>query len=164
MSPWTARTIGSSAEDPADQSPPRPENVIGKARAGAASPRRLSSDDDGSTYSADTEHEGQRGRLLPLSTLRYKSVSPAAAPSRSWRAKGTALWTVNKGLVLVLVAQLFGALMNVTTRLLETSADRMNAFQVRPRSPKLRGACLPVGGRLMGWSRSCSYAWASPCC
>ncbi|KAI4199346.1 MAG: hypothetical protein LQ346_002583 [Caloplaca aetnensis] len=145
MSP---RTVGSSAEDPADQSPPRPENVIG------ASARRLSSDDDGSTYSADNEHEGQRGRLLPLSTLRYKSVSPAAAPSRSWRAKGIALWIANKGLLLVLVAQLFGALMNVTTRLLETSADHMNAFQVMF---VRMGITLLLGSVYMWWAQVDQY-------
>ncbi|KAL8927781.1 MAG: hypothetical protein Q9208_002197 [Pyrenodesmia sp. 3 TL-2023] len=133
----TLRTIGKgvgSAEDPADQSPPRPKKADGKGRGRAVSPPqpsfRQSSDDDRSIYSADDEHEGQRGRLLAPSILRYKSVSPTTAPSWSWRAKGNALWTANKGLVLVLVAQFFGGLMNVTTRLLETSVDHLNAFQV----------------------------------
>ncbi|KAL8744006.1 MAG: hypothetical protein Q9184_008047 [Pyrenodesmia sp. 2 TL-2023] len=110
----TLRTIGkdvNSVEHPADQSPPRPEKANGKSRGGAVSPPqpsfRLSSDDDRSIYSAENEHDGQRGRLLAPSALRYKSVSPTTAPSGSWRAKGNALWTASKGLVLVLVAQLY---------------------------------------------------------
>lgn len=118
--------------------PPRPEAGNGKVEAQPfrdlaplTHSFRPSSDDAGSTYSADNENERQRGRPLDSTFLRYQSVSPA--PPRSWRAKGNALWTANKGLVLVLVSQLFGALMNVTTRLLETSEAPLNSFQVRRR-------------------------------
>ncbi|KAI4262636.1 MAG: hypothetical protein L6R42_002193, partial [Xanthoria sp. 1 TBL-2021] len=90
---------------------------------------RPSSDDNGSIYSADNENERQRGRLLTPAALRHQSVSPAF-PARSWKARCNALWLANKGLLLVLVAQLFGVLMNVTTRLLETSGNPLNTFQV----------------------------------
>ncbi|KAI4109651.1 MAG: hypothetical protein LQ339_001764 [Xanthoria mediterranea] len=92
-------------------------------------PLRPSSDDNGSIYSADNANERQRGRLLTPAALRHQSVSPAP-PTRSWKARCNALWLANKGLLLVLVSQLFGALMNVTTRLLETSGNPLNTFQV----------------------------------
>ncbi|KAL8728968.1 MAG: hypothetical protein Q9166_005063 [cf. Caloplaca sp. 2 TL-2023] len=88
-----------------------------------------SSDDNDSIYSADNENERQRGRLLAPSTLPDESISPA--PAQSWRAKCIALWIANKGLVLVLISQLFAALMNVTAMLLETSGEPLNTFQVR---------------------------------
>lgn len=90
---------------------------------------RPSSDDNGSIYSADNANERRRGRLLTPAALRHQSVSPAP-PARSWKARCNALWLANKGLLLVLLSQLFGALMNVTTRLLETSGNPLNTFQV----------------------------------
>ncbi len=92
-------------------------------------PFRSSSDDNGSIYSADNANERQRGRLLTPAALRHQSVSPPP-PARSWKARCNALWLANKGLLLVLVSQLFGALMNTTTRLLETSGNPLNTFQV----------------------------------
>ncbi|CAL8581907.1 hypothetical protein XPA_007587 [Xanthoria parietina] len=92
-------------------------------------PFRPSSDDNGSIYSADNANERQRGRLLTPAALRHQSVSPPP-PARSWKARCNALWLANKGLLLVLVSQLFGALMNTTTRLLETSGNPLNTFQV----------------------------------
>ncbi|KAI4183050.1 MAG: hypothetical protein L6R41_005632 [Letrouitia leprolyta] len=89
---------------------------------------RSYSDENASIYSADNENERSRSRLLHPVGLRHHSTSPA--PSPSFRAKCRSLWIANKGLVLVLVAQLFGALMNVTTRLLETSGEPLNTFQV----------------------------------
>ncbi|KAL8654252.1 MAG: hypothetical protein Q9210_001628 [Variospora velana] len=103
-----------SQSDTSDQPPPRPDSN-GKAHSesqGLLAPLQItsrpSSDDDGSIYSADNENERQRGRLLAPTTARYQSVSPA--PARSWRAKCKALWTVNKGLALVLLSQLFDSL------------------------------------------------------
>ncbi|KAL8659422.1 MAG: hypothetical protein Q9226_000449 [Calogaya cf. arnoldii] len=111
-----------------DRSPPRPlEKKFGRKKDTPSF--RPSSDDDGSIYSANTENERQRGRLLPPNVRRHQSVSPAP-PARTWKARCNALWLANKGLVLVLVSQLFGALMNVTTRLLETSGNPLNTFQV----------------------------------
>ncbi|KAL8854668.1 MAG: hypothetical protein Q9221_000450 [Calogaya cf. arnoldii] len=90
---------------------------------------RPSADDNGSIYTAENENARQRGRLLPPTVRRHQSISPAP-PARSWKARCNALWLANKGLVLVLVSQFFGALMNVTTRLLETSGNPLNTFQV----------------------------------
>ncbi|KAL8924981.1 MAG: hypothetical protein Q9172_002463 [Xanthocarpia lactea] len=117
-----------------DRSPPRQDkHKPGKLQQYLDNPLqtsfRASSDDSGSIYSADNENERQRGRLFAPTALRYQSISPAP-PARSWRAKCNALWFANKGLVLVLISQLFGALMNVTTRLLETSGNPLNTFQV----------------------------------
>ncbi|KAL9030537.1 MAG: hypothetical protein Q9196_001358 [Gyalolechia fulgens] len=111
-----------------DQALPRPTtNKDGRVEP-LQIPFRSSSDDNPSIYSADNENERLRGRLLPPAGLRYHSTSPA--PPKSFRARCGSLWTANKGLVLVLVSQLFGALMNVTARLLETSGEPLNTFQV----------------------------------
>ncbi|KAL8948671.1 MAG: hypothetical protein Q9222_005168 [Ikaeria aurantiellina] len=91
---------------------------------------RPSADGNGSIYSADNENERQRGRLLSPSPLRQPSISPAPVHAQSWRARCSALWVANKGLVLVLFSQLFGGLMNVTTRLLETSGEPLSTFQI----------------------------------
>jgi hypothetical protein len=52
---------------------------------------------------------------------RHASRSPA--PPRTARGRVQAIWTRNKGLFLVLISQFFGALMNVTTRLLEMEGN-----------------------------------------
>ena len=124
-----------------DRSPPRQDkHKPGKLQQYLDIPLqtsfRPSTDDSGSLYSAENENERQRGRLFAPAALRYQSISPAPAAC-SWRARCNALWFANKGLVLVLVSQFFGALMNVTTRLLETSGNPLNTFQVWQRAPKL---------------------------
>lgn len=52
---------------------------------------------------------------------RHASQSPAPP----WTARGRiqAIWRKNKGLFFVLISQFFGALMNVTTRLLEMEGN-----------------------------------------
>ncbi|KAI4201840.1 MAG: hypothetical protein LQ350_003040 [Teloschistes chrysophthalmus] len=85
-------------------------------------------DEDRSFYSADNSNERWRGRLLAPSILRYRSTSPA--PNESWRARCHALWFAHRGPLCVLGSQLFGALMNVTARLLETSGAPLNTIQV----------------------------------
>ena len=102
---------------------------------------RTSSDDNASIYSADHENERLRGRLLHPEAQRPQSISPTPL-ARSWKAKANALWVANKGLVLVLISQLFGALMNVTTRLLETSGNPLNTFQVCSIIMQLRSGSL----------------------
>lgn len=114
---------------------------------------RSYSDENASIYSADNENERSRSRLLHPVGLRHHSTSPA--PSPSFRAKCRSLWIANKGLVLVLVAQLFGALMNVTTRLLETSGEPLNTFQV-PRG-QWHHSC--AGRKLTTFDRSCLLGW-----
>ncbi len=90
---------------------------------------------DLSTYSADNENERRTGRLLTVSPGgRLLSTSPAPLPG-TWRETVRVFWARNKGLTLVILAQLFGVMMNVTIRLLEmsgTSGPGMHPFQVRP--------------------------------
>jgi hypothetical protein len=53
---------------------------------------------------------------------RFASRSPAP-PAKTLREKLEVFWAQNLGLILVLVAQLFGTLMNVTTRMLEIEGN-----------------------------------------
>ena len=86
---------------------------------------------DYSIYSSNNENERRPGRLLTTGGLRLASRSPSAPAT--WKGKVAASWTRNKGLALVTVAQLFGVMMNVTTRLLEMDGHHgpgMHPFQV----------------------------------
>ncbi|KUJ12049.1 uncharacterized protein LY89DRAFT_688522 [Mollisia scopiformis] len=83
-------------------------------------------------------------RRLSISTIsslaRPRSVSPYPPhphphPSslqgpRTWKSALHQIWQQNQGLFLVTFSQLFGALMNVTTRLLELEGEGMHPFQV----------------------------------
>ena len=98
---------------------------------------RRSSDtiSDVSIYSADNENERSTGRLLTVSPgNRLSSLSPAPLlRPRTWKQKFQAFWAANKGLALVILAQLFGTLMNVTIRVLEVDGShgpKMHPFQV----------------------------------
>lgn len=130
-----------ATSDATTRSPPRPFNDTRQpGRKNLDIPIqdscRTSSDDNASIYSADHENERQRERLLHPEAQRHQSISPAPL-ARSWKTNADALWVANKGLVLVLISQLFGALMNVTTRLLETSGNPLNTFQVCHHAPRL---------------------------
>lgn len=87
---------------------------------------------DISIYSADNENERCRGRLLTVSpNIRLQSRSPA--PPTTWKGKTQVFWVKNKGLALVMLAQLFGVMMSVTTRLLEMDGSHgpgMHPFQI----------------------------------
>ena len=90
---------------------------------------------DVSTYSVRSEHEGRTGRPFTLSAEgnRLASLPPAAPRPTTWKRKAKASWASNKGLALVMLAQLFAVMMNVTTRLLEmdgTHGAGMHPFQV----------------------------------
>ena len=85
---------------------------------------------DSSTHSVD-QNESLSGRRLTHGRARLHSRSPGL--DRNWRQKVDGFWAKNKGLMLVILAQLFGALMSVTTRLLETDGSHghgMHPFQV----------------------------------
>lgn len=85
---------------------------------------------DISTYSAD--HDRRAGRLPSGEPARGYSRSPA--PAKTWRNRWATFWARNKGLVLVVISQAFGALMSLSTRLLETEGSHgssMHPFQVR---------------------------------
>lgn len=52
----------------------------------------------------------------------------ASAPAGSFKGRAADFWARNKGLALVLLAQVFGTLMNVTTRLLEMEGNHGNGY------------------------------------
>ena len=105
---------------------------------------------DLSIYSADNENERRPGRpLMPLGVHRLPSRSPVPAPT-SWKGKFEVFWAKNKGLALVTLAQLFGVMMNVTTRLLEMDGSHgagMHPFQIL--FARMTGTLL----------LSCTYQW-----
>lgn len=89
--------------------------------------------------------------LSNLSADEYDEIRPSRSPSRSatdrqhdlprsayparlgWRGRLYALWIRNKGLSYMLLAQVFGTLMNVTTRLLEVEGNKgkgLHPFQI----------------------------------
>ena len=90
---------------------------------------------DLSTYSAGDEYESRTGRLLNLSSGGpLLSRSPALSP-KTWKEAVRLFWARNKGLSLVILAQLFAVMMNVTNKVLETdgtSGPGMHPFQVLP--------------------------------
>jgi hypothetical protein len=68
---------------------------------------------------------GRHSHYLPVPNgRRHASSSPVPPPTTRRRLQW--YWAKNKGLALVLLAQLFGALMNATTRLLEIEGNNGN--------------------------------------
>lgn len=89
------------------------------------------SDLSSSTVDSHGEIEEYAGRPLVHGGARPPSRAPRPESTLSQRANGA--WARNKGLILVILAQLFGALMGVTTRLLETNGAHgrgMHPFQI----------------------------------
>lgn len=86
-----------------------------------------------SASSADNTDQRRTGRLL-LTTNGPRLPSLSPPPRKVRKGPWAMFWMRNKGMVMVLLSQLFGALMSVTTRLLETSGSGMHPFQV----------CVPV--------------------
>jgi hypothetical protein len=84
-----------------------------------------------STGHFDDGRIGREPLRLPNIGDRHASKSPAPPPTvEGWIR---IFWTRNKGLMLVLLAQVFGTLMNVTTRLLEVEGNNgkgLHPFQV----------------------------------
>lgn len=77
-------------------------------------------------------------RRLSISTISSLGQSRGVSPfprtvehrSRTWRTALKDFWHRNQGLFLVSISQLFGALMNVATRLLELEGDGMHPFHI----------------------------------
>jgi hypothetical protein len=77
---------------------------------------------DSAIDNLDTTRLGRSPHYLPLrDARRHASCSPA--PPRTFHGRLQIFWVKNKGLALVLIAQLFGTLMNVTTRMLEMEGN-----------------------------------------
>lgn len=81
---------------------------------------------DPSLISIDDSNNIRRGRnpdYVPVESGRRRaSRSPAPSP-QTVRGRLQLFWITNKGLAFVLIAQLFGTLMNVTTRMLEIEGN-----------------------------------------
>ena len=77
-------------------------------------------------------------RRLSISTVSSMGQSRGASPyprpttrqPRTWRDSRQRFWNRYQGPLLVTISQLFGALMNVATRLLELEGEGMHPFQV----------------------------------
>jgi len=98
----------------------------GFLQAPLSAPVRPLSPDTLSNLSAE-EYDQIRPSRSPSrntgSRLRYASLSPVPPP-RGWRDRLRAIWIKQKGICLMLIAQVFGTLMNVTTRLLEVEGNK----------------------------------------
>ena len=95
---------------------------------------RPQSPDTLSLISADDFHELRRPSRVDLVDEGKQSSSRISR----WKDGTQASWTRNKGLFLVLLAQVFGTLMNVTTRILEVEGNNgkgLHPFQVRSSRP-----------------------------
>jgi hypothetical protein len=91
----------------------------GGIRAPSPNPSLLSIDD---CNNIRIGHSAEWAPTLDEQSWRCSSRSPA--PQTSLKGKIHASWLRNKGLALVLIAQIFGTLMNVTTRLLEMEGNQ----------------------------------------
>lgn len=84
-----------------------------------------------STVSLCTE-DGEPTFRHELETYAPETFSEPSLQPRSLKLKCLGLWNSNRGVYLVVISQLFAALMNVGARLLETEADErsMQTLQV----------------------------------
>ena len=98
------------------------------------------SDISSSTVDSDREEvEDHASRSLVHGGARPPFRS--SRPESTLRQRANGAWARNKGLMLVILSQLFGALMGVTTRLLETNGAHgrgMHPFQVTTSNAVLR--------------------------
>lgn len=109
------QTVSVKSVSKTDQDPNL--NFSGSIRAPSPDPSLISLDD-----SNNVRLGRNPDRLAVPDVGRRLSRSPAPVP-RTWRGKTQQFWTTNKGLILVMVSQLFGTFMNVTTRLLEIEGN-----------------------------------------
>ncbi|KAH7084801.1 hypothetical protein BKA63DRAFT_401843 [Paraphoma chrysanthemicola] len=104
-----------STLDPGDKPELPPRLDRGAIRVSSPNPSFVSTDDaDHDRLGRFPEHLTQYGR-------RRASHSPV--PPSTALARLQSFWVANKGLALVLISQLFGTLMNVTTRMLEMEGN-----------------------------------------
>lgn len=74
-------------------------------------------------------------RRLSISTVSSRGMSPSPLPRssepRTWRTSAHQFWIRSQSMILVILSQAFGALMNVITRVLELEGDDgMHPFQI----------------------------------
>ncbi|WPH02201.1 Hypothetical protein R9X50_00505600 [Acrodontium crateriforme] len=95
-------------------------------------PIRPLSPDTLSNYSLDDYNQFRSGPPEPVNLL-YRSSLSDVSSRPGWRRGLEAFWVRNKGLALMLLAQVFGTMMNVTTRLLEIEGNKgkgLHPFQI----------------------------------
>lgn len=86
-----------------------------------------------SNLSTDEFEQLQPSRLVTWPTYNGDPTGPPPPPLTGWRNQAAAYWVRNKGLAYMLLAQVFGVLMNVTTRLLEVEGNKgegLHPFQI----------------------------------
>tara|TARA_R110002003_G_scaffold72_1_gene6695 strand:- start:21982 stop:22428 length:447 start_codon:yes stop_codon:yes gene_type:complete len=102
--------------NPGDKPEPPLHVNRGAIRASSPDPSLISIDD------SNNIRLGRSPDYLPAQHGRTQA-SRSPAPPRTILARLHLFWVTNKGLALVLIAQLFGTLMNVTTRILEMEGN-----------------------------------------
>lgn len=109
------RLAAESSLKPGDKAEDTLRVTRGAIRVPSPDPSLLSIDDSASI------RLGRTPDYVPLYHGRQPSRSPV--PPRTLKGRIRASWAANKGLALVLISQLFGTLMNVTTRMLEMEGN-----------------------------------------
>lgn len=66
------------------------------------------------------DNDNEQGSHVRFPTRNWAPQNSSSASLGIWRRRWDAFWLRNKGVTLVVCAQVFGGLMSVTTRLLET--------------------------------------------
>lgn len=109
-----------SAESSLDKPGDKPDDSLnihrGAIRAPSPDPSLLSIDD------SNNIRLGRNPDYVPSRDGR-RFASPSPSPPRGVAGRLKLFWVTNKGLALVLISQLFGTLMNVTTRMLEMEGN-----------------------------------------
>ncbi|TKA75684.1 hypothetical protein B0A55_03189 [Friedmanniomyces simplex] len=114
-------------------------------------PIRPLSPDTISNLSIDEYEQIQPNRSRTTEELHHATLT---RPPRGWRAKLRAFYIHNLGLGYMLVAQIFGTMMNVTTRLLEVEGNLgrgMHPFQILFAR---MGITLVLASGYMWWKRT----------
>ena len=150
---WTTATDATTGEksrkerggdDDGDEASRKHNNLQGLTKtpsAGLAVPveirqTRSRSPDNISLVSADDFSELRQLSSYPAARIASNDGERCGelAESRGWKGALKSTWTRNKGVLLVLIAQVFGTLMSVTTRMLEMGVEGgekpLDPFQV----------------------------------
>ena len=120
-------------------------------------PLRPLSPDVLSILSADDfEHVQPSRRASRVSQL------DSAGESRSLRARLNNSWVRNKGIFLMLIAQFFGVLMNVTTRILEIDVNNCKGFHPFQFLFVRMGITLILASSYMYWRKTPHFPLGAP--
>lgn len=121
----TAKLIDSAPEPEVEvsvKSGTKPAEALTVAFPGGIRAPSTSNDDE---FGEDV---GRLGRREDVGHGRRRSSRPPTWRAKTLKEKLKEFWVGNLGLILVLVAQLFGTLMNVTTRMLEIEGNNGKGY------------------------------------